>query len=259
VVAIVMPINLKNSKTNGPQPRLVHSAEAEARSPRSWADKITRWRDQGDPELESAYCQAGIPSKDITVVYRSRQVRYDEQLPAVPEQHGHRASSVMCEDTMSTAFPGGKPPSNSIAGNKNSGVMAQILSKEGAIGYVDLGDAKGYPAARVQNAWASSLHRRLHRPRATSPTRPTFRSTGLVDLNYKVRAKGAYPIAIFSYALARTDGKGPNGLGVRQFQSTTSSRSAARRALHPLWASSRSAARCWPRLKHLVLPDQVVR
>ena len=30
--------------------------------------------------------------------------------------------------------------------------------------------------------------------------------------------KGAYPAAIFSYALVRTDGKGPNGLGVRQFQ-----------------------------------------
>ena len=29
---------------------------------------------------------------------------------------------------------------------------------------------------------------------------------------------GAYPMSIFSYALARTDGKGPNGLGVRQFQ-----------------------------------------
>ena len=32
-----------------------------------------------------------------------------------------------------------------------------------------------------------------------------------------MKAKGAYPIAIFTYGLARTDGKGPNGLGVRQF------------------------------------------
>ena len=42
-------------------------------------------------------------------------------------------------------------------------------------------------------------------------------ANGLVSLNYKVKAKGAYPVAIFSYLLARTDGKGPNGLGVRQF------------------------------------------
>jgi hypothetical protein len=36
-------------------------------------------------------------------------------------------------------------------------------------------------------------------------------------LNYNLKVKGAYPISIFSYGLARTDGKGPNGLGVRQF------------------------------------------
>ena len=35
--------------------------------------------------------------------------------------------------------------------------------------------------------------------------------------NYNVQIPGAYPAAIFSYMLARTDGKGPNGLGVRQF------------------------------------------
>ena len=40
----------------------------------------------------------------------------------------------------------------------------------------------------------------------------------MITLDYNVKVKGAYPMAIFSYGLARTDGQGPNGLGVRQFQ-----------------------------------------
>ena len=42
-------------------------------------------------------------------------------------------------------------------------------------------------------------------------------TNGLVTLNYQTKVSGAYPVAIFSYMLARTDGKGPNGLGVRKF------------------------------------------
>ena len=39
------------------------------------------------------------------------------------------------------------------------------------------------------------------------------------SLDYNVKLKGAYPVVIFSYGLGRTDGSGPNGLGVRQFES----------------------------------------
>ena len=40
-----------------------------------------------------------------------------------------------------------------------------------------------------------------------------------MTLDYNVKLKGAYPVVIFSYGLGRTDGSGPNGLGVRQFES----------------------------------------
>ena len=102
-------------------------------------------------------------------------------------------------------------------GKDNATVMSLINATEGAIGYVDFGDAKGYPVARIQNALGEFVA-----PSAASASKNLANQTnvnaeGLVSLDYNVKIKGAYPAAIFSYMLARTDGKGPNGLGVRQF------------------------------------------
>jgi phosphate transport system substrate-binding protein len=96
--------------------------------------------------------------------------------------------------------------------------MSLINSTEGAIGYVDFGDAKGYPVARIQNAKGEFVA-----PSAAAASKNLANQTdvgadGLIKLNYNVAIPGAYPAAIFSYAIVRTDGKGPNGLGVRQFQ-----------------------------------------
>jgi phosphate transport system substrate-binding protein len=107
---------------------------------------------------------------------------------------------------------------NTQTGRDNATVMSLVNATEGAIGYVDFGDAKGYPVARIQNALGEFVA-----PSAASASKNLANQTnidaeGLVKLNYNVRIKGAYPAAIFSYALVRTDGKGPNGLGVRQFQ-----------------------------------------
>jgi phosphate transport system substrate-binding protein len=211
--AIVFPINLKNSKTGrslGSSIQLKQKTLAKI-----MGGQITNWRDReilnANPRIA-----AGIPNKDITVVYRSDKSGTTNNLL---QYLNSWAPSIFAEvqDTMSTAFPGGKPPSNSVSGNKNSGVMAQILAKDGAIGYVDLGDAKGYPAARVENALGEFVAPSSSSAARNLANQTDVQSSGLVDLNYKVRAKGAYPIAIFSYALARTDGKGANGLGVRQF------------------------------------------
>jgi ABC-type phosphate transport system substrate-binding protein len=121
------------------------------------------------------------------------------------------------QDDMSTAFPGGVPPQNSVAGKGNQGVMANVQAKEGAIGYVDLGDAKGYPSARIQNANGEFVAPSSASAAKNLANQTNVNAEGLVQLNYKLKVAGAYPIAIFSYMLVRTDGKGPNGLGVRQF------------------------------------------
>lgn len=213
--AITFPINLKNSRngrTLGSSIQLKQSTLTKI-----FGGQITRWNDaeikRSNPRIASA-----LPSTGITVVYRADSSGTTNNLLQYFNAWSPRIFSKV-QDDMSTAFPGGKPPSNSISGNKNSGVMAQILSKEGAIGYVDLGDAKGYPAARVENSLGEFVAPSSASAARNLANQTNISSNGLVNLNYKVRAKGAYPIAIFSYGLARTDGKGSNPLGVRQFQS----------------------------------------
>jgi ABC-type phosphate transport system substrate-binding protein len=122
------------------------------------------------------------------------------------------------QDDMTTAFPGGKPPSNSVAGKGNSGVMANVLAKEGTVGYVDLGDAKGFPSARIQNSKGEFIAPSSASAAKNLANQTNIDARGLVQLDYKVAVSGAYPMSIFSYGLARTDGSGANGLGVRQFQ-----------------------------------------
>ena len=46
------------------------------------------------------------------------------------------------QDAFDTAFPGGKPLASSQTGKDNATVMSLINGTEGAIGYVDLSDAK---------------------------------------------------------------------------------------------------------------------
>ncbi|MFA7324440.1 MAG: substrate-binding domain-containing protein, partial [Candidatus Nanopelagicales bacterium] len=158
----------------------------------------------------------GIPATPVTIAYRSDSSgttnNWLQYLNAF-------APSIFTkvQDDMSTAFPGGQPPANSVAGKGNQGVMANVVAKDGTIGYVDLGDAKGYPAARIQNASGEFIAPSAASAAKNLANQLNLGTNGLVQLNYQTKTKGAYPIAIFSYALARTDGKGPNGLGVRQF------------------------------------------
>ena len=111
----------------------------------------------------------------------------------------------------------GKPIPNSVAGNGNAAVLANVAATPGAIGYVDLGDAKGYPSARVQNTAGEFVAPSARAAALNLADQTNVASNGLVSLNYKLNKRGAYPLSIFSYMLARTDGRGPNGLGVRQW------------------------------------------
>lgn len=210
---IAIPINLKNAKTGrtlGSSIQLKQTTLAKI-----WGGAITEWN---HPEIlkDNPRIAKSLPATKITLSYRSDTSgttnNFLQYLNAwAPTIFGK------VQDDMGTAFPGGKPPANSVAGRTNQGVMANVLSTEGAIGYVDLGDAKGYPSARLQNALGEFVAPSAASGAKNLANQTNLTSEGLVQLDYKVKVKGAYPISIFSYGIARTDGKGPNGLGVRQF------------------------------------------
>ena len=211
--AITVPINLKNPKTGrtlGSSINLKQTTLAKI-----FSGNITTWN---HPEIkaDNPRIAASLPATPITIAYRSDASGTTNNFL---QYLNAWAPSIFpkVQDDMGTAFPGGTPPANSVAGKGNQGVMAAVLAKEGTVGYVDLGDAKGYPSARIQNALGEFVA-----PSAASAAKNLANQTnidaeGLVALNYNLKTKGAYPIAIFSYMLVRTDGKGPNGLGVRQF------------------------------------------
>jgi phosphate transport system substrate-binding protein len=210
--AITVPINLKNAKTgrtlgSSIQLRQVTLAKI-------FSGNIKQWN---NPEIlkDNPRIAASIPATPITVSYRSDASGTTNNFLQYLNAWAPTIFSKV-QDDMGTAFPGGRPPANSVAGKGNSGVMANVLAKEGTVGYVDLGDAKGYPSARIQNAKGEFIAPSSASASKNLANQTNVAANGLVSLNYKLPISGAYPIAIFSYALARTDG-GQSALGVRQF------------------------------------------
>jgi phosphate transport system substrate-binding protein len=211
--AITAPINLKNAKTGrtlGSSIQLKQVTLAKI-----FSGAISTWN---HPEIkkDNPRIAAALPATPITISYRSDASGTTNNLL---QYLNAWAPSIFpkVQDDMGTAFPGGTPPANSVAGKGNQGVMANVLAKEGTIGYVDLGDAKGYPSARIQNAKGEFIAPSSSSAAKNLANQTNVGADGLVALNYKLAVTGAYPISIFSYMLGRTDGKGANGLGVRQF------------------------------------------
>jgi phosphate transport system substrate-binding protein len=211
--AIAFPINLKNKATGrslGSSIQLKRSTLAKLLS-----GNLKSWRAKeilnDNPRIASA-----IPNLPVTIAYRSgnsgtsnNTLQYlNAWAPTIWKK---------VQDDFGTAFPGGNPPKNSVTGKDNAAVLAQVAAKEGTIGYVDFGDAKGYPSARIQNAMGQFVAPSSASAAKNLANQTNIDSRGLVKLNYNLRASGAYPAAIFTYGLAQTDGKGKDGLGVRQF------------------------------------------
>ena len=212
--AINVPINLKNAangRTLGSSIQLRQTTLAKILS-----GNISTWNN-AEIVKDNPRIAKSLPATPITVAYRSDASGTTNNLL---QYLNAWAPSIFAkvQDDMGTAFPGGKPPANSIGAKGNAAVLDTVAAKEGAIGYVDLGDAKGYPSARIQNAKGEFVA-----PSSASASKNLANQTnmdgkGLVRLDYKLAVSGAYPMSIFSYGIVRTDGKGPNGLGVRQFQ-----------------------------------------
>ena len=211
--AIAFPINLKNATTGrslGSSIQLKQTTLAKLLS-----GNLTSWR---APEIlkDNPRIAAAIPNVPVTVAYRSGNSGTSNNTLQYLNAWAPSIWSKV-QDDFSTAFPGGKPPANSVSGKDNASVMALVNAKEGTIGYVDYSDAKGYPVARIQNANGEFIAPSAASAAKNLANQTNVAANGLVTLNYNVRISGAYPAAIFSYALVRTDGKGANGLGVRQF------------------------------------------
>jgi len=211
--ALAFPINLHNPKTKrtlGSSIRLKQVTLAKILS-----GNVKMWN---DPEIlkDNPTIAANIPATPITVVYRSGNSGTSNNTLQYLNAWAPTIWSKV-QDDFSTAFPGGKTPATSLSAKDNASLMATINATEGAIGYVDFSDAKGYPVARIQNALGEFVAPSTASAARNLANQTNIGSNGLVALDYNSKIAGAYPAVIFSYMLVRTDGKGSNGLGVRQF------------------------------------------
>jgi len=145
-------------------------------------------------------------------------------------------------------LPGGKPPANSVAGKDNAAVIVSLVNgKEGTIGYVDLGDAKGYPSARIQNAKGEFVAP-SSASAAQEPGQPDQRRrpTASVALNYKVQGGRCLPGCDLQLRAWCAPTARARTASASASSRTTSCRSAARPGRRRS-ATCRSAARSSPR------------
>ena len=153
--------------------------------------EVTRWDDPALKELNPA---APLPATPITVVHRSDGSGTTENftrylVKAAPEVWRLKSGSTV------------EWPADTQAGNGNTGVAQLVKAKQGAIGYVDLSDAK-----------AAGLRQAEVRNRAGDFVKPTLEATSAAlagvtvnaDLSYDPLdspAPGAYPIAAPTWIL----------------------------------------------------------
>ena len=211
--AVTFPINLKNKSTGrtlGSSIQLKKTTLAKI-----MGGAITTWNN-AEIVKQNPKIAASIPATPITIAYRSGNSGTSNNTLQYLNAWAPTIFAKV-QDDFSTAFPGGKPPANSVAGKDNAAVMSLVVATEGTIGYVDLGDAKGYPSARIENGLGQFVAPSSASAAKNLANQTAVAANGLVTLDYNTKVSGAYPVSIFSYMLVRTDGKGPNGLGVRQF------------------------------------------
>lgn len=201
--SISIPVNLKGTsgKPIGGALQLKQSTLAKI-----FAGQITKWN---DPEIvsQNSKIKKLIPATDITIVFRSdgsgTTNNFLQYLRA-----WQPTIWTKVQNDMGTAFPNGVPPTNSISADGSQRLISAVVGKDGTIGYVDLGDAVKAKAtvAAIQNGLGEFV-----KPTAASASLNLANQTnvdalGLVTLDYFVKAKGAYPIAIFTYTLNRVGG-----------------------------------------------------
>jgi len=213
--AIAFPINLRSTTT---QKTLGSSIQLrQVTLAKIMGGVITMWNDK-EILADNPIIAKQIPATPITVVYRSGNSGTSNNTLQYLNAWAPTIWAKV-QDDFSTAFPGSKAPASSLTGANSAAIIATVNATAGAIGYVDYSDAKGYPVARIQNAMGEFVAPSLASATKTLAQQTNVQANGLVTLDYNVKLKGAYPVVIFSYGLGRTDGSGPNGLGVRQFES----------------------------------------
>jgi phosphate transport system substrate-binding protein len=195
--------------------------------------EITRW---DDPKLAEVNPGAKLPAQAITVVYRSD----GSGTTAVFTDYLARVSPAWKEKVgagKSVKFPAG------LGAKGNEGVAGQLKTTPGAIGYVELANAKqtGIPYAALRNKAGQVVQPELPAVSAAAAgaAMPEDLRVSIVD----PAGDTAYPIAAFTYILVYEEQADPaKGKALVDF----------------LWWATHEGQRFGPDLHYAQLPPEVV-
>jgi phosphate transport system substrate-binding protein len=153
--------------------------------------EITSW---DDPAVKALNPSAKLPAKDITVVHRSDGSGTTENFTKFLAAAAPSTWTLKSGSTVEW-------PTETQAGNGNQGVASTVKSTSGAIGYIDLSDAKASALsfAKVKNAAGKFVA-----PTIEATSAALEAATVNADLSYNpLNAPGekAYPIAAPTWIL----------------------------------------------------------
>jgi len=156
--------------------------------------EIKKW---DDPAIAADNPGAKLPGADIVVAHRSDGSGTTQQFTLFLEKAAGAAWKLKSGSTVEW-------PSDTQAGNGNSGVAQIVKSNNGAIGYVDLPDAKasGLKYASVKNAAGKFIEPSAQSAQAAGEGIEVKDDLTFVSVNAKGDA--TYPITAPSWCMAYT-------------------------------------------------------
>ena len=170
-----------------------------------FAGDITKWNDKAIADLNA---KATLPDAAITVIYRSTSSGTTQGLQEYLNENGQ------------SKFPNA---SSSWAGVKTGASVAlstdmayKTANTPNAIGYVDLSDIDvKVGRVSVKNA-AGKFVKPTVAAAASMLSKQTINTNGDINIDYAKKVKGAYQIALVTYALI-PDGGTAKGAAVQKF------------------------------------------
>jgi phosphate transport system substrate-binding protein len=166
---------------------------------------ITNWDDKS---LAAINRSIKLPNLAITAVHRTDPTGDTAALAGYLDALSNVAATGLGPAAGTVAWPGG-------VGEPNAARMAQELaSKNGAIGYVDVGDARRLTVAAVRNAAGRYVLPNSPNVKAAATVHPMTQN-GLSIVNPPKGRPLAYPISEFTYAIAPQHS--PKATTVQQF------------------------------------------
>ena len=175
---------------------------------------ITKWNDAAIQAINPSV-KSNLPATDITVAYRGSSSGTTQNfLDYLKQQSG--SAKITVGSTFASAIAGGAPAGGYAAAD--SGALATYVDdNNGAIGYVDLKDAKSHPTAwaSIKNNAGVYVQPTVARSAAFLAAQ-TVSADGSVTLNFTKKVVGGYDLSLITYGYAPT-GAGSKGPAVKKF------------------------------------------